>query len=254
MDFFKSVRHAKKIRYFNLGNQEKLMGKAELTSCVSNLFNNMYIVRAMNEDSRRKDFIPIYIFINCAVSIEHCNNFYFLTRLQRAFAMHYEPEHKNTKIKEAFQCHYCHIFFRYVKKHKKHVSHCSGHPGFVYCFQGDNIESYENENYLKYKKDFPFTLVGDLETTTGYISAVEGGSVFATSYCLMFSFHPKLNMTPVTCLRSFGQKEKELNSLQFVKNFGSILIKLTFNVSWMRVSLFKKKKKQAISTLCMTEM
>ena len=77
MDFFKSVRHAKKIRYLNLKNQEKLMHKAELTSCVSNLFNDMYIVRAMNEDSRRKDFIPIYIFINCAVSIEHCNHFIF---------------------------------------------------------------------------------------------------------------------------------------------------------------------------------
>ena len=83
----------------------------------------------------------------------------------------------------------------------KHVSHFSGRPGFAYCLQ-DNIKSYEN--YLKHKKDFPFTVVDNLETTTGYISEVEGGSMFATSYCLMFNFHPKLNMAPVTCLRSFS--------------------------------------------------
>ena len=108
-------------------------------------------------------------------------------------------------------------FFRYVKKHKKHVSHCSRRPGFVYCFQDDNIESYEK--YLKHKKDFPFTVVGDLETTTGYISEVEGRSVFATSYCLMFTFHLKLNMTPITCLRSFGQNGKELKLITNPEKF-----------------------------------
>ena len=84
----------------NIANQEKLKRKAELTSCVSNLFNGMYIVRAMNEDTRRKDYTPIYIFINCPVSIEHFDSFYFYTRLQRAFVTHNEPQNKNTKIKE----------------------------------------------------------------------------------------------------------------------------------------------------------
>ena len=30
-------------------------------------------------------------------------------------------------------------------------------------------------------RNFPFTVVGDLETTTGYISEIEGGSMFMTS-------------------------------------------------------------------------
>ena len=75
-------------------------------------------------------------------------------------------------------------------------------PGFIYCFQNESLETYEK--YLQRKKYFPFTVVGDLETTTGYISEIEGGSIFATSYWLMFNFHPKLNMTPITGLRSFG--------------------------------------------------
>ena len=88
------------------------------------------------------------------------------------------------------------------------MRHCSGRPGFVYTFQNENLECYEN--YLKHKKCFPFRVVGNLETTTGYISEIEGGSIFATLYCLMFKFHPKLKMMPITCLRSFGQNEEEL--------------------------------------------
>ena len=34
--------------------------------------------------------------------------------------------------------------------------------------------------------------------------------MFDTSYWLMFNFHPKLKMTPIKCLRSFGQNEQEL--------------------------------------------
>ena len=53
-------------------------------------------------------------------------------------------------------------------------------------------------------------MVGDLETTRGYISEVKGGSMFVASCCLMFNFHPKLDMTPISCLKSLGQNEKEL--------------------------------------------
>ena len=39
--------------------------------------------------------------------------------------------------------------------------------------------------------------MGDLETTTGYISEIEGGFMSATSHCIMFNFHPLLEMTPL---------------------------------------------------------
>ena len=29
----------------------------------------------------------------------------------------------------------------------------------------------------------------------------------------MFNFHPKLKMTPIACLRSFGQNEEELKNI-----------------------------------------
>ena len=83
------------------------------------------------------------------------------------------------------------------RKFEKHVQHCTGRLGFVYCFQNESLET--NENYLKHKKDFLFTVTGDLETATGYISEIEGGFTFATSCCFMFNFNLKLQMIPISC-------------------------------------------------------
>ena len=145
------------------------------------------------------------------------------------------------------------VFFRYWKKFNKHIKHCSGRPSFVYTFQDENLECCEN--YIKHKKDFSFAVVGDLETTTGYISGIEGGSVFATSYCLMLNFHPKLKMTPITCLSSFGQNEEELKNITIPEKCWPYINKgdLKCFVDACETVL-EKKQKQAISTLCMIEM
>ena len=156
----------------------------------------------------KKKYLPVYICIDCATSLKHFNKYYFSKNPKSAFVAHYMEEGKHPKRKETHQCHYCDVFFRYKSKFNKHVKYCSGRPGFIYTFQDDRIKSYEN--YIKHKKDFPFTVVGDLETTTGYISEIEGGSMFATSYCIMFNFHSLLEMPPIVCSRSFGQTEKEL--------------------------------------------
>ena len=71
--------------------------KCKLTSCVSNQFNGMLTVRALNQDQRRKDYLPVYIFIDCATSLRHYNNYYFRENLKSAFVAHYEEEKKNTK-------------------------------------------------------------------------------------------------------------------------------------------------------------
>ena len=62
-------------------------------------------------------------------------------------------------------------------------------------------------------------MVGDLETPTGYICEIEGGSMFMASYCLIFNFHPKLEMTPLTCFRSFRQNNLELKFITVPEKF-----------------------------------
>ena len=66
---------------------------------------------------------------------------------------------------------------------------------------------------------FKIKILNVTKTMTGYISEIEGGSMFATLYCLMFNFHPKLKMTPITCLRSFGQNEEELKNITIPEKF-----------------------------------
>ena len=79
--------------------------------------------------------------------------------------------------------------------------------------------------------------------------------MFATSYCLMFNFHRKLEMTPITCLRSFGQNEQELKFITVPEKFHP-----NINRDELRCfenacnTVLEKKKKQAISPLCMIEM
>ena len=142
-------------------------------------------------------FMKVYVIQKQSRTLDQANQlknyYYFSINPKSAFVAYYD-QGKKTKQEETFQCHYCDVFFRCKKKYKKHIKRCTGHSGFVYCFQYEILETYEK--YLKHKKDFSFMVVVDLETTTKYISEMEGGSMFATSYCLMSNFHPKLKMTP----------------------------------------------------------
>ena len=182
---------------------------------------------------------------------EYCDNYYFSSNPKSAFVAHYD-QGKKIKRKETFQCHYCHVICRYKSKFKKHIKCCTGRPGFIYCFQNESLETYEK--YLKHK-DFSFTIVGDLEATTGYISEIEGGSMFATFYCLMFNFHSELNMIPITCLRSLGQTEEEFKFITIPEKFYRSIDNddlICFRDACDDV--LQKMKKQAVSTLCMIEM
>ena len=86
--FFKVYMIQKQFRFLKLGDQEKLKWKCELTSCVSNQFNNMYSVRAMNQENRRKDYLPVNIFIDCSTSLKYFNNYYFSRNPKFAFLAH----------------------------------------------------------------------------------------------------------------------------------------------------------------------
>ena len=98
-------------------------------------------------------------------------------------------------------------------------------------------------------------MVGNLETTTGFISEIEGGSMFATSYCLMFNFHPKLDMIPITCLRSFRQTKDELKCITIPEKFYPYINRNDLRCFMDACdNVLQKKHKQAVSTLCMIEM
>ena len=79
--------------------------------------------------------------------------------------------------------------------------------------------------------------------------------MFATLYCLMLNFHPKLDITPITCLRSFGQNKKEPKFITISIKFWSYI-----NHDDLRCfgdacdNVVEKEQKQAVSDLCMIEI
>ena len=123
--FLKVYVIQRKIRFLNFGDQEKIKRKAGFTSCVSNQFNGMYTVRAIYQESRRIDYITIYIFIDCAVSFKHFDNNYFSKNPKAAFIAHYQEEGKKTLMKETFQCHCCDIFLG-TKANLLNIKSCPG--------------------------------------------------------------------------------------------------------------------------------
>ena len=75
--FIKVYTIQTKFWYLNIGDQQKVKMRQELTSCVHSQFNGMYTIRAMFQDAVRKNYKPVYIFIDCSVSLKHFDNFYF---------------------------------------------------------------------------------------------------------------------------------------------------------------------------------
>ena len=52
--------------------------KQELTSCAHPQFNGMHTIRSISHNTVRKEYKPVYIFIDCSVSMKHFDNFFFL--------------------------------------------------------------------------------------------------------------------------------------------------------------------------------
>ena len=76
----------KRFCLFDLINQEKTTRKL----CISQQFNGMFIVRALNDMYKRRNYTPIYIFVDWPVTHGHYDNYYFSTCLKSAFIAHNE--------------------------------------------------------------------------------------------------------------------------------------------------------------------
>ena len=92
--FLKVYVIQKKFRVYNISNQLKCQRKAELSSCVSQQFNGMYVVCTLYEMYRGKNCIPIYIFEDCPVTHDHYDNYCFSTCPKSTFITHYDSKSK----------------------------------------------------------------------------------------------------------------------------------------------------------------
>ena len=83
--FLKVYNIQKKFRHLNIGHQEKMKRKQEVTSCAHPQFNGMHTICSISHNTVRKKYKPVYIFIDCSVSMKHFDNFYFSIDPRSAF-------------------------------------------------------------------------------------------------------------------------------------------------------------------------
>ena len=97
-------------------------------------------------------------------------------------------------------------------KWKKHTDVCTAKEGTSYCFQNDEMISF-NDNF-KYLGNLPFTVYFDFETTTGD-AVIFDPKMYVISYC---QIHPSLNLDKIEIFRSFQQKADEIYDLSHFKH------------------------------------
>ena len=99
---------------------------------------------------------------------------------------------------------------------KNHMSICSAREGITYAFDNGQILNYQDN--FKFLGDLPFTVYFDFETTTGGKSVFFDPSMYVTSYCQIYSFHPSLNLDKIVIFRSYQQTAEQIYDLSHFKN------------------------------------
>ena len=187
----------------------------ELSGFISNKYNGFNIVRLEQSKKIMQKFIPIEIIYK---PVKNCNeviNCYFSNKINLAFRSTFS-ENGILRHGTAFQCHFCSNYYGRKDKYDRHLDSCTGKPGYIYNFNTQSLITFE-EN-LKHKSDIPLTAYIDFETTALIDDCLdpENAKMFAVSYLIIFTFHPKLEIDKVIIESSFGHSEYTLTSLNYL--------------------------------------
>ena len=86
----------------------------------------------------------------------------------------------------------------------------------IYDFNIQNLVTFEDN--LKYKGNIPLCVYADFETTAPAddCQSPENRSMYAVSYCLVFAWHPKLNLKRQIVIRGFNHSLSELTDVSYL--------------------------------------
>ena len=95
------------------------------------------------------------------------------------------------------------------------MENCSGKPGVVYNFNNQCLIS--NQDNLLAKRDFPFVVYFDFETTAPTDNCLdpEQKKLFVVSYVMIVAFHPELKLDRIIIDRSFANSLEQLATLDY---------------------------------------
>ena len=122
-------------------------------------------------------------------------------------------------------------------------------PGILYKFENQSLKT--DKDIFKFEGDLPFAAYFDFETPTTPCNGFnfEDSEVYPVSYCIIFAFHPKLNIDRMVILRRFGRTLDQLTAVSYLssdilKNLDSITAE---QLKDCPINVSKKKNKYAIS-------
>ena len=215
--FLRIFEQKEKFRYITETNESKKNIKREIPSCVKEKFNGFHIVRIDFDRKIRQKFSPIDIIYNPVKNKEQIINCFFSNKIHLAYRTTYSHGEKS-KIKHGFgyRCHFCTKYFCREERLNTHLKACTGQPGYVYNFDTQNLLTFEQN--IKLKHDIPLTAYIDFETTapTDQKLDPENCKMNAVSYCIIFAFHPHLNMKRVIIERSYGHSLEKLTTIDYL--------------------------------------
>ena len=90
-------------------------------------------------------------------------------------------------------------------------------PRIFYKSENQNLITYENN--VKVKGDLSFSAYFDFETTTANTCSMfnfDVSEMYPVSYCVIFIFHPKLNIRRIVIMRSFLHSLNQLNDISYL--------------------------------------
>ena len=188
--------------------------KRELSACTIQKFNGYELLRNHLQYHESKDFIPTDIVYEPTLDPSKSIKCYYAPYIYLRFYASVEKNQKGyrmlnqTKVR---QCQYCQNYFvKSEEKMKKHLACCAGKDGFTFSFDNGKIIDYQD--HYKSLGEVPFSAYYDFETTTGSVVFFDA-KMYVVSYCMIFAFHPDINILRICIDRSYDQSPDRLTSL-----------------------------------------
>ena len=192
-----------KFRYLFQDTNKKRKVIRIVSACIKEKFNGFNVAAPPLAKGEKKVLFSVDIIYKPVRSQDEVIECFFSTDNRCAYrGMHEKGEGAEHVM--PYECYYCSTFFGRKNIVERHIKQCSGKHDIVYDFNIQNVVSFE-EN-LKYKGDIPLCAYADFEATapTDDYQNPENRNMFPVSYCIIFAWHPELNLKRQVVVRGYN--------------------------------------------------
>ena len=147
------------------------------------------------------------------------------------------------------------IFFARDRRYENHLKCYSKMHGILYKFKNQILY----EDNLNFKDNLMVSAYCDCETTitnTCLMFNFDHCEMYPVSCCLIFVFHPKINIDRIVIMRSFSNFLNQLNDISYLNHemLENVNIVTAKQLKDCGIAMSNKTKKYSISEMFSTEL